>query len=292
MIDCAPGRPTASLGMYDFGAIAAANDALWRAMAGQLRVRGFAEVPDALDRRRPLPALWRDPALLVGQTCGFPLVHDLANHVVPVGTPVYAVPGCSGPSYRSALIARVDDSRRSVSAFSGAPVAVNSFDSQSGWNALAHAVGGQAGATVLGPVILTGGHAGSIHAVANGRADWAAIDAVTWHLIARHTPEAVAGVVRFGWTAAVPGLPLVTAGGRSTAEVGAIADAIAAALASPDTAPARAALGIAGVERLGFPAYEAVKAMARATSHLRTAVEKMTNINEVGNDQAIALGRP
>lgn len=289
-----PGRPPpcASLGMYDLPEVAAANDTLWSAIADRLRTAGPTAVPDRLDRSRPLAEIWRDPGLVLAQTCGFPLTHGFADRLTLIGTPVYAAPGCSGPAYRSALVARADDPRASVAAFAGASLAVNGFDSQSGWNALAHAVmtGTPRPDRAIGRIVITGGHRASLHAVGVDRADWAAIDAVTWDLLRRHSPDAVSGLHRFGWSAPAPGLPFVTAAHRPGADVERIRAAVAAALADPATARARSTLGLAGLIRLPPAAYDRIRAMARATLMLRCTAEEMTNINEVGDGTTIAIG--
>lgn len=286
------GPACASLGMYDLPAIATANDALWTVIADHLRAAGITAVPDRLDRSRPLAEIWRDPGLLLGQTCGFPLTHGLADRLTLIGTPVYAAPGCDGPTYRSALVARIADPRSSVAAFAGAPVAVNGFDSQSGWNALVHAVLSQAAPPDqrIGPIVLTGGHRASVLAVAAGRADWAAIDAVSWELLRRLAPGDVSALRRFGWSASTPGLPFVTAASRPEAEVVRIRMAVVAALADPATARARSTLGLTGLAPLPSAAYGRIRAMAQATFMLRRTAEKMTNINEVGSETTIAIG--
>src|SRR5208337_3099340 len=63
--------PIAALPMYDFPEIAAANDALWAAIAAGLKARGVG-APARLTRGEDIAALWRDPGLVFGQTCGYP----------------------------------------------------------------------------------------------------------------------------------------------------------------------------------------------------------------------------
>lgn len=58
-------------------------------------------------------------------------------------------------------------------------------------------------------IVETGGHRASVRAVAEGRADLAAIDCRSWALALRHEPCARRLVV-IGWTAERPGLPYVT----------------------------------------------------------------------------------
>ncbi len=87
--------PVASLPMYDWPQIEAANDALWAAIANSLRAQGV-EAPRKLARGGDLTADWRNPRLLFSQTCGYPYVKHLRGEVALIATPEYAFAGCEG----------------------------------------------------------------------------------------------------------------------------------------------------------------------------------------------------
>ena len=124
---------------------------------------------------------WRDPALLLSQTCGLPYRLGLKDHVRIVGTPDYGIPNSPPGHYYSCLLARADDPRNDLASFRGATLAVNGFQSQSGWAAIEnHLTETGAGFSFRADATLTGGHVGSARAVAEGRADIASLDAVTW----------------------------------------------------------------------------------------------------------------
>jgi ABC-type phosphate/phosphonate transport system substrate-binding protein len=106
-------------------------------------------------------------------------------------------------------------------------------------------------------VEITGGHAASIVSVAHGRADLAAIDAVTWRIALRHLPEA-ARLRTLALTEPTPGLPLIAARGAEPARYRA---AIAAAITELD-APTRAELGIVGFAAFAPAGYAALAAQA------------------------------
>src|ERR1700683_5629347 len=108
--------------MYDFPWTAAANDALWAALAGRLRRSGI-DAPAHLTREAELGELWRDPGLIFGQTCGYPYVPALRTSVALVATPVYRFAGCHGASHCSFLIANKARARRSLGDFAGARAA-------------------------------------------------------------------------------------------------------------------------------------------------------------------------
>lgn len=240
----------ASLGMYDFGAAVAANDRLWAGVRDGLRAAGIA-APDALTRGEGAywPA-WQAPDLLLSQTCGYPFRARLHGKVAYVGTPDYGVDGCAPGHYRSVFVARADDPRQALADFDGAGFAYNEALSQSGWAAP------QVYAARLGlrlpPVVETGGHRRSAQAVAEGRADIAALDAVTWALM--QGEDVVAKLRVVGVTDPTPGLPFITALGGPVA---AIHDALAGAIAGL-SADDRAALHLRGIVRIPEAAYLAV----------------------------------
>lgn len=228
--------PVAALPMYDWPEVRGATDAFWAALRDALRGRGIA-APDALSRDRPYGAAWTDPGLVLGQTCSLPYRTRLHGAVTLIGAIDFALAGCPPGFYRSALVAAADDPREGVGAYLGARFAFNATDSQSGWGALTEALG------PLDPAqgLETGAHRASIAAVAEGRAEIAAIDAVSWRLAEAWEPAAVRVRV-VGLTRPTPGLPLITAAGRDPAP---FAAAVEAAIAALDPVP-RAALGLRG----------------------------------------------
>jgi ABC-type phosphate/phosphonate transport system substrate-binding protein len=239
----------ASLGMYDFGPAQAANDRLWALIRDGLRDRGI-DAPKALIRgEHAYWEAWQSPDLLLSQTCGYPFRARLQGRVTYVGTPDYGVEGCTPGYYRSVFVARADDLRQELSEFDGARFAYNEALSQSGWAApQIHA--GKLGIR-LPPAYQTGGHRLSAKAVAEGRADIAALDAVTFALM----QDADALHLRVvGMTDPTPGLPFITASGR---DPGPIFDAISAAIAALDPAD-RQALRLKGIVRIPVADYLAV----------------------------------
>ena len=202
----------ASLGMYDAPALQAANDSLWAQVVLRLRRLGFPAAPDRLERGRPLEEVWRDPDLLLAQTCGYPLATILHRRVRLVCTPVYSAPGCDGPLHRAAVLVRIDDPALTMADLRGGRCAVNDPGSNTGCNLLRRLIADVAGggAFLGAPPLVTGAHRESLAAVAEGRADFAALDCVTLAHLARDTPEAVRGTRILRWTGLTPGLPLVT----------------------------------------------------------------------------------
>ena len=240
----------ASLSMYDWPQVRAEHDRFWTLIRDGLRAGGIA-APDRLTRDESLWSVWESPELLLGQTCGMPYRTRLHGRVELVGTPDYGLPDAPPGYYYSVLVAR-KDAPGAAEDFIDRTLAFNGQDSQSGWAAPQNQMA-KAGLRFT-HTRRTGAHRDSARAVAIGKADIAAIDAISWRLIEAHHPE-IAGKLRIvSRTDPTPGLPLVTAKGRETAPLGrAVASAIAA-LAPAD----RAALGLKALVTLPAEAYLAV----------------------------------
>ncbi|OYW59636.1 MAG: hypothetical protein B7Z31_05445 [Rhodobacterales bacterium 12-65-15] len=241
----------ASLGMYDFGPAQAANDRYWALIRQNLSARGIA-APERLTRGEAayFPA-WTSPDLVLSQTCGYPFRARLYGRVACVGTPDHGVADCPPGYYCSVFVVRADDPRAGLADFDNARFAYNEGLSQSGWAAP------QVHARRLGlrlpPSLRTGGHQASARAVADGRADIAALDAVTWAMM--QGVDAVTDRLRvIARTEPTPGLPYIAALGTDAAVTfAALQDAIAA-LGPED----RQALHLKGLIRIPEAAYLAV----------------------------------
>ncbi len=241
----------ALLPMYDWDEVREATDRFWDRIRDALDARGIA-APRTLTRGMDMWQAWQSPDLVLGQTCGFPFRTRLHGHVALVGTPDFALPDAAPGSYYSQLVVRAQECRTLAEVFARR-LAANSRDSQSGWAApLNHAA---AQGWTVGETVLTGAHLESARAVAEGRADVAAIDAVTWRLVEAYRP-ALAGQLRvIARTApATPGLPYITAKGHDAAAIAAAVDDAVPALSAAD----RALLGIAGHVRIPEADYLAV----------------------------------
>ncbi len=93
------------------------TQALWQAVQSLLAERGVMVAGDPpADDPEDLLAHWRQPRLLLSQTCGYPLVTQLPE-VQTVGCFYYAAPGCEGRRYRSLLVVREADSHRMLADF-------------------------------------------------------------------------------------------------------------------------------------------------------------------------------
>lgn len=220
----------AALPMYDWPEVRAEVDGVWARLRDALCRRGV-DAPEELTRTN-MPggglepaALWRDPALLFAQTCWGPMGQGLAAHVQVIGQPDYsAFEGGEGELYSSAVVMRrnerphaglpaPDDGRAVLPSdlLRGKCFAFNGTDSMSGILALTgdlEAMG--EGIGIFSERIVSGGHRASIVAVAEGKADVAAIDCRSWAMAQRFEPAAQELAV-VGWTGRRKGLPYICA---------------------------------------------------------------------------------
>lgn len=216
----------ASLPMYDWPEIRSATDLLWAAIRDQLSNRGI-RAPAVLDRSADPEPAWSDPDLILSQTCGYPFATRLTGKVALVGTPAHAATGAKPGHYFSVLVARKGAAPENAGDLTASRFAFNMVHSQSGFAAPVRLLEAGGRASLPRP-LQTGAHRASVRAVAEGQADWAAIDAVTWELAKRHEPAADHLRV-FARTDETPALPLITSLHHAE-NANAIADAVEAAI--------------------------------------------------------------
>ena len=209
--------------MYDLPEVVGHTNAMWTAIGSRI-----PNAPKWLTRpstRQEMQALWRHPELVLGQTCGWPLVTELSDLVKSgalnvVGTFWYHTSPEGG--YYAAHDVTAWPSR----SVSEPRSAVNSYDSLSGW--VSHAYRNTEAIT---SVLLTGSHVETIRAIREDRADVGSIDSVTYDLLRKHRPSELEGVSVSDGGLKVPCLPLI-----STRRVEEIREAIVDAFVQPELA--------------------------------------------------------
>ena len=258
----------AALPMYNVSPALAAD---WHALlADVLRYAGArARIVEPDD----LHAFWRRPELLLSQTCGYPYVLGLHEHMQLIATPQFNAPGCDGANYSSVIVTRQAAPFDTLEACRGTRAAFNSTDSNSGYNALRHAVAPHArDGRFFGATLETGSHLGSLRAVAQSRADVAAIDCVTMAFVRDAWPELASGLRDIGYTRSSPGLPFIASKQVSPEQAGALRVALDEALhAQPERAQR---LKLKGFSRLPPDAYDSIRQMeneARVSNYARLA---------------------
>ncbi len=241
----------ANLMMYARPELADAHTNYWNHIRRHLAAAGI-DSPASLSQDAEEFSVWRDPQLVLSQTCGMPYRKFLHGGVQLVGTPDYALDGCEPGYYRSAIIARCSDSRRDVTAFENATFGYNQTISQSGYAAI------YTHTAALGFWFRnrhqTHSHLNSARAVADRQIDIAAVDAVTWRLIKQYEPFAK-GLQVLDWTEPTPGLPYITSTGMNADAIFKAVDGAINELSAID----RKILGIAGLYKIPADKYLALE---------------------------------
>ncbi len=267
-------RLYASFPWYDLPEMHGATDAFYAALRDALAERGVRDAPHELDRARDHGTDVAG-ACFFTQTCGYPLFTTARNHFTVLGAPCYAAPGCEGPRHRSFIVVRDDAPYRALKDLRGTRFAINERDSNSGMNLPRRLFAPFAReGRFFSAAVVSGSHARSAELVTAGAADAAAIDCVTFALLARYRPRAVAALRTIGATAATPTPPLVTSITSSDALVATMRGAIADVMHAPEHAAIRDALLLVDVAPCDERAYAIVmdyerEAAARGYRELR-----------------------
>ena len=249
----------AMISMYEMPERRPEIAAWWAGLTRHWQAAGLRDIPEsAYIPDGDLHDLWLAPDLFLAQTCGFPLVHRLKDRVTLVGTALYSVEGCDGGTYHSVIVARRDGDLRSLDDVAGKVAAINGHDSQSGWNALRHSLIGKGKPA---RILETGGHRKSIAAVREGRADFAAIDRVTYAALQQVAPQEIALLRIIAQTAPCPALPYVTRRDIAESDLEKLRAGIRAAMIDPALAGPRAAMLLAGFKFVPLQAYDRILEM-------------------------------
>jgi ABC-type phosphate/phosphonate transport system substrate-binding protein len=259
----------ASLPMYDFPELTNAHDALWDFVAERLNNEGLSEVPALLDRTIAYDQTWTDPSLLLGQSCGLPIVDQLDGIVAVVGG-FSVADGNIDSTYRSTLVVHRDHPAQTLSDLdwsSGVHAAINGWDSLSGYVSFGAACaaalqnGSLPADAAFAHVEPTGAHIRSAAALADRSVDVACIDGHTLALLQHHRPDSVDHLRVIGSGPVIPCLPLITARPADDDVVASLRSALSAAAVAESLVAARAALGITGFTVYGNERYEPIRAM-------------------------------
>ncbi len=203
-------RTYASFPWYALPEMRAATDAFYAALRERSLARGVDRAPETLDRERP-HGTDETGACFFTQTCGYPLFTTARNHFTVLGAPCYAAPGCEGPLHKSFIMVRDASAYREIADLHDARFAVNEADSNSGMNISRRLFADRArDGSFFASVRLSGSHVRSVELIAEKVVDAAAIDCVTYALLARYRPSAVRSLRAIAETASSPTPPFVT----------------------------------------------------------------------------------
>jgi ABC-type phosphate/phosphonate transport system substrate-binding protein len=236
----------ATLPMYDFPDVRAATNTWWAGIARHLVREGVRDVPPTLFRGDDLIAQWQDPALLVSQTCGYILSHDLAEHAQAIAAPCYSAPGCHGADYSSVILVREDHPGTEPADFRGSRAVYSRIYSHAGHNIFRRLIAPLAqGRAFFSSVSASGSHLDSIACLTSNSADIATIDCIIHAFVQRNRPELLVGTRSIGYTPTAPAPPYIGPI-MSMETVERVRAALDSAIADPDLAGARADLLLIG----------------------------------------------
>jgi ABC-type phosphate/phosphonate transport system substrate-binding protein len=140
-------------------------------------------------------------------------------------------------------------------------------------NALRHAVAPHArNGRFFASTVRTGSHLRSLRMIAEGDADVAAIDCVTFALTQDHLPDLAKRVHVIGVTASAPGLPLIASRALGPEPLSRMRDALDAALsADPERARRLRVKGFARLTRDDYAEIETLERDAIARGYVALA---------------------
>lgn len=196
----------ASLPMYERPENRGAHDTFWTAFRDTL---GYG--PATLDRKIAYDKSWAHPDLLLGQICNLPYRAKFRDQLVRISNCDHRLPDTPAGFHHSVFVVRAQDAERGLAPACLGRFAYNDGLSQSGWGAPLERITAQG--LKFHTTIRTGAHVNSMHAVVNGDADLAAIDAVTWRMLQKWEPaaEGLRVVARTGLS---PAMTFVTSKGH------------------------------------------------------------------------------
>ncbi len=194
-----------SLPWYDFAETSTFLDNLWMSLRGKLDHGQQNKIPSVLDRTTKQIASLLSNNLFLTQTCGYDIAYGTPGPLSVIVTPIFEAEGASEGYYSSFLVSKTESKINNLSAaVAFGRFAANDDRSFSGYHCVREL------STSVQP-LWSGSHIESLNMIKNESADWAAIDAVTWSLLKKHSPEKIEDMQIFGQTRRVIAPPLVTA---------------------------------------------------------------------------------
>jgi ABC-type phosphate/phosphonate transport system substrate-binding protein len=240
------GDAVAEFGFYPFEDVAWAYEKLWSATASRC-----AWLPRELTQTSDPRKLWHRNGAFVSQTCGWPLVTQLAEQVRVVGAFRQTTPESASHFYRSVVLGRVDGTPFD---FQGSVAAVNEMNSLSGWVSLIAAIHGPQ-ESWRGQIRESGSHAESVRMLCRGEADIASIDSVSLAHLRRIEPAAVDSLFVICYGPLVPCLPIIAHRSITDLQLSDLRTALSQSTRDPQIADATSALFIGGFDALDLDDY-------------------------------------
>jgi ABC-type phosphate/phosphonate transport system substrate-binding protein len=258
----------ASLPWYDLREVRSATNALWRELARQFRMAGLSHVPQRLNRNVAYERQWTTSDFFFGQACGYDVRMAYADHLQVVATPCYNAPGCEGSNYSSFVVVRADSPFEFIEQLRGTRCVINTPTSHSGMNVLRALVAPlHCDGRFFSEVQMSGSHERSLRMIQRSEVDVAAIDCVTYGLLAAYRCREIQGTRVLHRTALAASPPYVTGSSTSAETLAVIRQAVLRAMAHPSLAAVKSKLLISGIEVLPDEAYGSIESLAVMAHH-------------------------
>lgn len=197
--------------MYARPELREAHDTFWELLRDALRSSGIS-APEVLDHNIDVWDAWESPKLCFSQTCNFPYRTKLHNKVTLIGAADYGLEDAAPGYYYSVFVVRRSDAMTAPEDFADARFAFNEALSQSGW--AAPQLWAEKRGFSFKAHLKSGAHIDSARAVAENKADIAALDAVSWRLLLSFEDFAKDLAV-IGRTDHTPALSFITRSGEN-----------------------------------------------------------------------------
>jgi ABC-type phosphate/phosphonate transport system substrate-binding protein len=197
--------------MYDRPEVATTWDRLWHLFRD-----AYGDGPTDLSRNGDVWDIWQHPDLVLAQTCGLPYRTRLKNKVALIGAPDHGILEAPAGHYCSVVVAHRQQEGRDLSTLDGATLAYNDPQSQSGWAAAWHHFGKNN--LRIGTRLPSGAHRESARIVAQGEADFAVLDVISWKLMQRYD-DFTQELTLVDLTSPTPALPFISARYQDTSRI-------------------------------------------------------------------------
>ena len=233
------------LPLYDWPEFHEQTDFIWAAIRQAAREEGL-DLPVDLDHQYQRLSATMEETLVFSQLCGSPWSRHYSASATYLATCDFDVKGNTGGHYFSQIVVAESASFEGLSDLKNATFAFNDDDSQSGVHCTRPLFETDA---LVAAGVETGGHRMSMEAVAEGRADFAAIDAFSHSLAERTMPDVTKQLRIIGQTPLRPAPVLITATSLGPAVGQAMKNAVMNAVSSLPSG-IRETYGQRGVVRL------------------------------------------
>ena len=249
---------------YDFENIEPHINKFWEVLRLQLREAGFEDklLPSSPCRDIHFSEQWSAPNLLISQACGFDVVTTFKEKLQLLAAPSFSIDGLKNGHYFSYLVTHECNESNELIDFKGKKLAINSHQSHSGMNIFRCVMkSAMKDFNFNENLLISGAHIKSLELIRSKKADLAAIDGVTYHLLERHDPDKLRNTRVIRKTPAVTSCPYITRRNLPEEELEMLKAALFATFAEPSLNETLDHLLLKGVNQVTLADYKSIEKM-------------------------------